>query len=160
MHAAPYCRTQSVAFQPRVRSREAPLGFDPAALDTFDGTLGLLRGLVVLHLILRYSRRHASLEQPRSAYSWSYPQIPRLLAGGARLIPYDVCPFHWERLARAEQAEVRTPPGAQRLHPHIRKSSPKFTAEASSQIHGIANLSAQGPREVLEFSDTILDLRA
>ena len=52
VHAAPYCRTQSVAFQPRVRSREAPLGFDPAALDTFDGTLGLLRGLIVLHLIL------------------------------------------------------------------------------------------------------------
>ena len=93
-----------------------PFGFDPAALDTFDGTLGLLRGLVLLHMILRYSKRHASLEQPRSAYSWSYPQVPRLLAGGARLIPYDVCPFHWERLTRAEQAEVRTPPGAQRLH--------------------------------------------
>ena len=105
-----------------------PLGFNPSSLDTFDGTLGLLRSLVVLHMILKFSRRHASLEQPRSAYSWSYPQLLALLARGARLVPYDVCPFHWDRLSRADRAAVKSPAGAQRLcagcaHPHLVESS-------------------------------------
>ena len=70
VHTASTCRTFSVAYQPRIRSRDAPRGFNPKDAKTHQGNLLKLRCLAVQFSQWANSPYHGSDEHPRSAYSW------------------------------------------------------------------------------------------
>ena len=80
LHWAPTCTTFSLARNPRLRSHEQPMGFDPSEELTREGNCLLLRAILAMRVIALRSSRHGSLEQPKGAYSWSVEAMLALLS--------------------------------------------------------------------------------
>jgi hypothetical protein len=67
------CATFSVAPHPRLRSKEAPLGFDPLGETTAIGNWLLVVGICCRYAHLWSGNGHGGRERPKSAYSWAWP---------------------------------------------------------------------------------------
>ena len=120
-HFAPPCRTFSLAFQPRVRSRQLPWGIDPASEALQIGNVLMSRCLAVMKAILVRGRRTASLEAPRHAYTWFLPLLRAWVAGGQmELVDFDACPFLWADLTGAQQRRCTSAEGAKEMKLYLK----------------------------------------